>query len=137
MSRKKSPKPFRNRSRNKSRINRLRPLAGLLAAGLRFPAVPAAQSVPFPTYLTGPPPSDCSKVRVPPDNSFITCFPNSPIGDYGRTCGTFYNTGTSYPGGIAVTQDGKSAYALLNQNDTITKIDLTAAQLRQGKQIRV
>ncbi len=246
MSRKKSPKPFRNRSRNKSRINRLRPLAGLLAAGLSFPAIAAAQSVPFPTYRTGPQPngswvvgsgqiitpagtqvdlgirvrakavalnptanshtasvltlgsdqavevfdtvtgevlqdyspfgadpsgsysgitysadgkyllfsqdsshvtvakvgadgtlSDYSKVSVPPDNSFITCFPNSPIGDYGRTCGTFYNTGTSYPGGIAVTQDGKSAYALLNQNDTITKIDLTAAQLRQGKQIRV
>jgi YVTN family beta-propeller protein len=246
MSRKKSPKPFRNRSRNKSRINRLRPLAGLLAAGLSLPAIAVAQSVPFPTYRTGPQPngswvvgngqiitpagtqvdlgirvrakavalnptanshtasvltlgadqavevfdtvtgevlqdyspfgadpsgsysgitysadgkyllfsqdsshvtvakvgadgtlSDYSKVSVPPNNSFITCFPNSPIGDYGRTCGTFYNTGTSYPGGIAVTQDGKSAYALLNQNDTITKIDLTAAQLRQGRQIRV
>ena len=246
MSRKKSPKPFRNRSRNKSRINHLRPLAGVLAAGLSFPAIAAAQSVLYPTYHTGPQPngswvvsdgqiitpagtqvdlgirvrakaialnptanshtaavltlgsdqavevfdtvsgevlqdyspfgadpsgsysgitysadgnylvfsqdsshvsiakvssdgllSDYSKVSVPPDNSFITCFPNSPIGDYGRSCGTFYSTGTAYPGGVAVSQDGKSAYALLNQNNTLTKIDLTASRLRQGKQIRV
>ena len=32
---------------------------------------------------------DFAHVSVPPDNSFITCFPNSPIGDYGRSCGTF------------------------------------------------
>ena len=227
-------------------MKQLRPLAGLLAAGLGLPTLAAAQSVPFPTYRTGPQPngswvvgdgqvitpagtqvdlgirvrakaialnpaakshtaavlimgsyqavevfdtvtgevlqdyspfgsdssgsysgitysadgnyllfsqdsshvtvakvssegllSDYSKVSVPPDNSFITCFPNSALGAYARPCGTFYSTGTSYPGGIAVSQDGKSAYALLNQNDTLTKIDLTASQLRQGKQIRV
>ena len=33
--------------------------------------------------------------------------------------------------------DGKSAYALLNQNDTLTKIDLTAKPPTQGTQIRV
>ncbi len=38
-------------SRKKSKINRLRPLAGLLATGLSLPAF--AQSVPFPTYTTG------------------------------------------------------------------------------------
>src|SRR6202012_6189507 len=42
----------RKTSRNKSRINRLRPLAGLLATGLCAPAL--AQSVPYPTYVTGP-----------------------------------------------------------------------------------
>src|SRR5258708_38912300 len=47
----------RNRSRNKSRINRLRPLAGVLAAGLSLPGFAAAQSVPYPTYVTGPQPN--------------------------------------------------------------------------------
>jgi YVTN family beta-propeller protein len=81
--------------------------------------------------------SDNAHVSVPPNNSFITCFPNSPIGDYGRACGTFYNPYTSYPGGVAFSKDGKSAYALLNQNDTLTKIDLTAKPPVQGSQIRV
>ena len=44
---------------------------------------------------------------------------------------------TSYPGGVAVSKDGKSAYALLNQNNTLTKIDLTATPPTQGAQIRV
>src|SRR6185437_11916990 len=78
-----------------------------------------------------------TQVAVPPNNSFIKCFPNSPLGDYGRSCGTFYSTGTSYPGGVAFSADGKTAYALLNQNNTLTKIDLTAAPLKQGTQIRV
>jgi YVTN family beta-propeller protein len=81
--------------------------------------------------------SDVAQVSVPPNNSFIQCFPNSPIGDYGAACGTFYSTSTSYPGGVAFSEDGKSAYALLNQNDTLTRIDLTAATLTQGTQIRV
>jgi len=81
--------------------------------------------------------SDNAHVSVPPNNSFITCFPNSPIGDYGRACGTFYDTGTSYPGGVAFSKDGKSAYALLNNNDTVARIDLTATPPVQGTQIRV
>ncbi len=81
--------------------------------------------------------TDNSQVSVPPNNSFITCFPNSPIGDYGRSCGTFYSTNTSYPGGVAFSQDGTSAYALLNQNNTLAKIDLTQSPLTQGTQIRV
>jgi YVTN family beta-propeller protein len=237
---------FRNKSRtrNKSRMNRLRPLAGLLAAGLSLPGLAAAQSKPYPTYVTGPQPNgswvvgdgqvltpagiqvdlgnrvrakavalnpnlkshtaavltlgaseavevfdtntgvvvqdylalgvdssgsysgiaysadgkhlvfsqdsshvtianvtaeglleDNAQVSVPPNNAFITCFPNSPIGNYGRPCGTFYSPSTSYPGGVALSKDGKSAYALLNQNDTLTKIDLTAK--KQVQEIRV
>jgi len=76
-------------------------------------------------------------VSVPPDNSFITCFPNSPPASYGVPCGTFYSPGTSYPGGVALSTDGKSAYALLNQNDTLTQIDLAANPPTQGTQIRV
>ncbi len=81
--------------------------------------------------------SDHAYVSVPPNNSFINCFPNSPIGDYGRLCGTFYSPSTSYPGGVAFSKDGKSAYALLNQNNTLAKIDLTAQPPVQGTQIRV
>jgi YVTN family beta-propeller protein len=81
--------------------------------------------------------TDNAQVSVPPNNTFITCFPNSPIGDYGRSCGTFYSTNTSYPGGVAFSHDGKSAYALLNQNDTLTRIDLAKTPLAQGAQIRV
>jgi YVTN family beta-propeller protein len=81
--------------------------------------------------------SDYAQVSVPPDSSFIQCFPNSPIGDYGRLCGTFYTPSTSYPGGVAFSKDGKSAYALLNQNNTLAKIDLTVAKPTQGQQIRV
>ena len=246
MSRKASKfrKMFRIKSRDKSRTNRLRPLNTLLAAGLSLPLFAAAQSKPFPTYVTGPQPNgswvvsdgqivnpagmqvdlgirvrakavalnpnhrnhtaavltmgasqavevfdtetgvvlqdylalgqdssgsysgiaysadgkslvfsqdsgnvtiakvsaeglldDNAQVSVPPNNAFIACFPNSPIGDYGRPCGTFYNPGTSYPGGVALSRDGKSAYALLNQNDTLTKIDLTTK--KQVQEIRV
>jgi YVTN family beta-propeller protein len=81
--------------------------------------------------------SDDAQVSVPPNSSFITCFPNSPIGPYARPCATFYSPWTSYPGGVALSKDGKSAYALLNQNDTLTKIDLTATTPVQGTQIRV
>ncbi len=78
---------------------------------------------------------DDAQVSVPPNNSFITCFPNSPPGSYAVPCGTFYTPSTSYPGGIALSKDGKSAYALLNQNDTLAQIDLTTNT--QGQQIRV
>jgi YVTN family beta-propeller protein len=80
---------------------------------------------------------DHAQVSVPPNNSFISCFPNSPPGSYAIPCGTFYTPSTSYPGGLALSADGKSAYALLNQNDTLTKIDLTATPPTQGQQIRV
>src|SRR6516165_9116322 len=52
MSRKASRKTYR--SRDKSRKKSLRPLAGLLAAGLSLPGLAAAQSKPYPTYVTGP-----------------------------------------------------------------------------------
>jgi YVTN family beta-propeller protein len=81
--------------------------------------------------------SDYAQVSVPPNNSFIQCFPNSPPASYANPCGSFYSPSTSYPGGIALSNDGKSAYALLNQNDTLTKIDLTVNPPVQGQQIRV
>ena len=47
----------RNKSRNRSRIKKLRPLAGVLAMGLSLPLFVGAQSVPYPTYVTGPQPN--------------------------------------------------------------------------------
>jgi len=238
-------KKSRRKSRSKEQIHSLRPLAGLLAAGLTVPAF-GGSSVEFPTYVTGPQPngsfvvssgqvitpegtqvdlgirvrakaialnpnhathtaavltlgatqavevfdtqsgevlqeylvlgqdpsgsysgisyspdgkylmfsqdssnialaqvssegllSDDAQISVPPNSNFIRCFPNSPIGPYGRPCATFYTPSTSYPGGLAFSKDGKSAYALLNQNDTLTKINLTTKPLTQGEQIRV
>jgi YVTN family beta-propeller protein len=79
--------------------------------------------------------SDDAQISVPPNNSFIACFPNSPPGSYAVPCGTFYSPSTSYPGGVAVSQDGTSAYALLNQNDTLTQLSLTTNL--QGTQVRV
>jgi YVTN family beta-propeller protein len=243
---------FRNKPRRKSR-NNLRPLAGLMVAGLGLPGLAAAQSNLYPTYYTGPQPNgswvvssgqiinpagkqvnlgiqvrakaialnpnpkthtaavltmgtysyngngavevfdtqtgvvvqnyipaggndpsgsysgitytpdgqylvfsqdssnvtvatvnaqglleEDTQVSVPPlqpVDPFIICFPNSPPGAYAVPCGTFYTPSTSYPGGVAISPDGLSAYALLNQNDTLAQIDLTT--LKEGKQIRV
>ena len=82
--------------------------------------------------------SDDAEISVPPlqpVDPFIACFPNSPPGAYAVPCGTFYSPSTSYPGGVAVSHDGGSAYALLNQNDTLTQINLATNE--QGTQIRV
>ncbi len=232
--------------RLETRNKRLRPLKTLLAAGLSFPALAVAQSVPYPTYHVGPQPNgswvvssgqvitpagtqvnlgirvrakavalnpspgnhtaavltmgaseavevfdtntgevlqdyltlgedasgsyngiaysadgkhlvfsqdsshvtitgltsegllkDHVQVSVPPNNSFIKCFPNSPPAAYGNPCGSFYSPSTSYPGGIALSPDGQSAYALLNQNDTLAKINLVVPTPNMTQQIRV
>src|ERR1700756_4909096 len=47
----------KNKSRNKSPINRMRPLAGVMAAGLSLPGLAAAQSKEYPTYVAGPQPN--------------------------------------------------------------------------------
>ena len=51
-----SRKKFRNKCGSKSRLNRLRPLAGLLATGMTVPAF-AGPSQLYPTYVTGPQPN--------------------------------------------------------------------------------
>jgi len=81
--------------------------------------------------------TDYAHISAPPNNTFINCFPNSPPGPYGSPCGTFYTTSTSYPGGTAISTDGKSAYALLNQNNTLAFIDLTKTTPAITSQIRV
>jgi YVTN family beta-propeller protein len=95
--------------------------------------------------------SDFAHVSVPLDvNSAgylttVNCFPTSVPGTTGSSaipCGqTVSLTGdganTSYPLGIAISPDNKTAYAVLDNNDTLTKIDLTAATPVQGAEIRV
>src|SRR5208282_5257765 len=44
---------------------------------------------------------------------------------------------TSYPMGIAVSSDAKTAYVVLDNNDTLTRIDLTASKPVEGSEIRV
>ncbi len=44
---------------------------------------------------------------------------------------------TSYPMGIAVTPNGNTAYVVLDNNDTLTKIDLTQPKPVEGPELRV
>ena len=90
--------------------------------------------------------SDFAHVSVPIDVNAagaltnVTCFPTSVPGTTGSAeipCGVPYYAGTSYPLGIAITPDAKTAYAVLDNNDTLTKIDLTAATPVQGAEVRV
>jgi YVTN family beta-propeller protein len=98
--------------------------------------------------------TDYARVSVPIDGSLfqidgqnfdytvntVTCFPNSPPGtdgSYAHSCGHTEGTSSSYPTGIAISPDGKTAYSVLDVNDTLTKIDLTAATPTEGAQIRV
>ena len=95
--------------------------------------------------------SDYAQVSVPLDVNAggylttVTCFPNSPPGTTGSVeipCGQTVSlesdgAPTSYPLGIAVSSDGKTAYVVLDNNDTLTKIDLTQSKLVEGQEIRV
>jgi YVTN family beta-propeller protein len=75
----------------------------------------------------------------------VTCFPNSPPGTTGSIeipCGQTVSivsdhTFTSYPMGIAVSPSGITAYAVLDNNDTLTQINLTAATPTEGAEVRV
>ena len=95
--------------------------------------------------------SDYAHVSVPMDVnaagvlSNVTCFPNSPPGTTGSNaipCGQTVSlvsdgTRTSYPMGIAISSDNKTAYVVLDNNDTLTRIDLTQATPVQGAEVRV
>jgi YVTN family beta-propeller protein len=95
--------------------------------------------------------SDYAHVSVPMDvNSAgvlttVTCFPSSVPGTTGSAeipCGQTYSINsdgvhTSYPLGIAISPDNKTAYAVLDNNDTLTRIDLTATTPVEGAEIRV
>ncbi len=84
--------------------------------------------------------ADDAQIYVAPDNSFITCFSNSPPGSYFIPCGTFWSLAddgenTSIPGGVAVTANDSTAYAVLNNNNTLAQIDLVTDT--EVQQVRV
>jgi YVTN family beta-propeller protein len=104
--------------------------------------------------------SDYAHVSVPLDVNAggylttVTCYPynatttppsGSPPGTTGSIeipCGqtvSLVSDGapTSYPTGIAISPDGKTAYVVLDNNDTLTKIDLTQPKPAEGPEIRV
>jgi YVTN family beta-propeller protein len=104
--------------------------------------------------------SNYAQVNVPLDTNksgvltTVTCYPykgaakpssgSAPgnTGSFGIPCGYPYSVFTSraftsYPLGIAVSPDGKTALAVLDANNTLTRIDLTAAKPVQGKEVRV
>ena len=95
--------------------------------------------------------SDYARVAAPLDvnaGGYLTtvkCFANSPPGTTGSSaipCGQTVSivsdgTSTSYPIGIAISPDGKTAYVVLDNNDTLTKIDLTQPSPSEGPEIRV
>jgi YVTN family beta-propeller protein len=97
-------------------------------------------SSPYPTQVSVPMDVNSNGVLTT-----VTCFPNSPPGTTGSIeipCGQTVSivsdgTHTSYPMGIAVSSDGKTAYAVLDNNNTLTKIDLTAVTPTQGAEVRV
>ncbi len=74
----------------------------------------------------------------------VTCFSNSPPGTTGSIeipCGqtvSVVSDGayTSYPMGVATSPDAKTAYVVLDNNDTLTRINLTGTPL-EGPEIRV
>jgi YVTN family beta-propeller protein len=95
--------------------------------------------------------TDYAHVSVPMDVdaagvlTTVTCFPNSPGGTTGSIdipCGQTVSivsdgTHTSYPTGIAISADAKTAYVVLDNNDTLTRIDLTQTTPVEGPEIRV
>jgi DNA-binding beta-propeller fold protein YncE len=72
--------------------------------------------------------SDNTHVALPASNAAINCsgitegLPSDPVTGL---CGKFYTGGTANPSGVAVSGDNKTAYVLLNQNNTMQPIDLT------------
>jgi len=90
-------------------------------------------------------PVDASVISVPGIGSVyqlntVTCFPNSPPGTTGSSavpCSIPISQGTSYPTGIAVSSDAKTAYVVLNANNTLAKIDLTQTTPVEVTDIRV
>ncbi|HUN60400.1 MAG TPA: alkaline phosphatase family protein [Candidatus Sulfotelmatobacter sp.] len=75
----------------------------------------------------------------------VNCFNNSPGGTNGSfdiPCGfsvSQFSDGvlTAYPMGIAVSSDGKTAYVVLDNNNTLAKLDLTTTPPTQVAEIRV
>jgi YVTN family beta-propeller protein len=97
-------------------------------------------SNPYPTYVSVPMDVDSNG-----NLTTVTCFYNSPAGTTGSDgipCGqtvSIVSNGspTSYPTGIAISPDARTAYVVLQNNNTLTKIDLTTSNPNEGPEVRV
>jgi YVTN family beta-propeller protein len=83
--------------------------------------------------------SDNTHVALAASNAAINCngitlgLPSDPVTGL---CGQFYTGGTANPSGVAVTSDSKTAYVLLNQNNTLQAVDLTKASTNGATAIK-
>lgn len=98
--------------------------------------------------LSGLPPlplltnANCTQTVTMPGTGVKLSAPVGTTGSQAIPCGipdsaVSDGTNTSYPTGIAVSPDKKTAYAVLNFNDTLAKIDLTKNPPVEVKDIRV
>jgi YVTN family beta-propeller protein len=78
--------------------------------------------------------TDYAHISIPPSTAYIDCADALPVNPY---CGQLYTSNTSFPTGIAVSADGRSAYVALNQNNTLGFIDMTLTPPVMTKQVRV
>ncbi|HEV2361091.1 MAG TPA: alkaline phosphatase family protein, partial [Acidimicrobiales bacterium] len=83
------------------------------------------------------------QLKLAPSQAYINCagitvgVPSDPVT---TTCGNFYNGNdyTSNPAGVAVSADNRTAYVILNQNNTLQAVDLTRSPaVAKGSQVRV
>jgi YVTN family beta-propeller protein len=84
-----------------------------------------ATTIPNPTTSTTPPFTPLSSDLL----NTVACFPNSPGGTNGSVlipCGYTDSFNTSYPLGIAISANNKTAYVVLDVNNTLAKINLAS-----------
>jgi YVTN family beta-propeller protein len=86
--------------------------------------------------------ANCTQTVTMPVTKFVMSAPVGTTGSLAIPCGIPVSaasdgTTTSYPTGVAISADDKTAYAVLNFNDTLAKIDLTKTPPVEIKDIRV
>ncbi len=78
--------------------------------------------VGYPNPPSGSPPGTTGSIEIPCGQTVSLVSDGAP---------------TSYPMGIAISPNGNTAYVVLDNNDTLTNINLTAAKPTEGPEIRV
>jgi YVTN family beta-propeller protein len=85
--------------------------------------------------------ANCTQTVVLPGTKVKISGPIGTTGSVAIPCGVPLSAAEGnpapYPTGVAVSPDGKTAYAVLNFNNELTKIDLTAKTFVEGPVLRV
>jgi DNA-binding beta-propeller fold protein YncE/phospholipase C len=79
----------------------------------------------------------CTQTIMTPGTNVKLPSPVGTTGSLALPCGWTYSFGTSYPTGVAISPDVKTAYAVLDVNNTLAKIDLTKTPPVEVTDIRV